>query len=75
MQARCSLGGDLAHANDNINQIKRLREHLRRLVENNNIVPTEVWEETNQINQAIAAGGERRQVMKEYARPIIGTVV
>ena len=42
MQGRRSLGGDLAHANNNINQIKKLREHLRRLAEDNNIVPTEI---------------------------------
>ena len=62
-------------ANDNINQIKRLIEHLRRLAEDPNLVPTEIEEETNQENQTMATGRERSQVMKEYTPPIIGTVV
>ena len=75
MQGRHSLGGDLTLANDNINQIRRLREHLRRLAEDHNLVPTEIEDGTDQLNQTIAAGGERQLVMKEYARPIIGTNV
>ena len=47
MQDRRSLGGDLASSNDNIHQSRRLREYLKRLVEDNNLVPTEVEEETN----------------------------
>ena len=75
MQGRRSLGGDLAPAKDNINKISRLSEHLRRLAEENNLVPIEIKEETSQTNQAMAAGGERQWIMKEYARPIIGTTV
>ena len=59
MQGWRSLGGDLAHANDNINQIKRLREHLRRLDEENNLVPIEIKEGTDQIDQVMATGGGR----------------
>ena len=61
--------------NDNINKIRRLREYLRRLVKDHNLVPIEVEEGTNQANQTMAVGGERQLVMKEYARPIISTVV
>ena len=70
-----SLGEDLAPANDNINLIRRLREYLKRLAEENNFVPTETEEGTDQINQAMAARGGRQLVIKEYARPIIGTTV
>ena len=45
------------------------------LTEDNNIVPTEVEKKTKQINQAMAIGGEKQLVMKEYARTIIGIVV
>ena len=48
---------------------------MRRLAEENNLVPTETDEGINRINQVMAAGGGRQLVMKEYARPIIGTVV
>ena len=75
MQGRRSLGGDFTPVNDNINQITRLREHLRRLAEDHNLVPTEIEEETNQENQTMAAGGGKKLVMKEYARPIIGIAV
>ena len=75
MQGRRSLGGDLKLVNDNINQIRRLREHLRKVVEENNLVPVEVEEETNLINQAMAADGQRQLEMKEYTWPIIGTTV
>ena len=44
MQGTRSLGGDLTPVNDNINHIRRLRKHLRRLVEEHNIVPIEVEE-------------------------------
>ena len=47
MQGRHSLGGDLVPANDNINQIRRLREHLRRLAEVSKLIPIEIEEETN----------------------------
>ena len=60
MQGRRSLRGDLAPTNDNINQIRRLRKHLRRLAEDNNLVPMEVEEETNQVNEAVAVGRERQ---------------
>ena len=59
MQGRRSLGRDLMPANENIHQIRRLRERLRRLSKNHNLVPTEVEEGTNQANQTMAAGGER----------------
>ena len=72
MQGRRSLGGDLAPANDNINQIRTLEEHIRRLAEVNYLIPTKTEEETN---QTMAVGGERHMVMKEYARPIIGTAI
>ena len=72
MQGRRSLGGDLIPANDNINQIRRLKERVRGLAEANNLISTEIEEE---INQPMAAGGERQLVMKEYARPIIDTFV
>ena len=72
MQGRHSLRGNLTPANDNIDQIRRLRERVRRLAEANNLIPTEIDEETN---QTMAASGERQVVIKEYARPIIGTVV
>ena len=75
MQGRHSLGGDLAPANDNINQIIRLGKRVRRLVENHNLVPMIIEEETNQDNQIMAADGERQLVMKKYAWPITGTVV
>ena len=75
MQGRHSLRGDLTPANDNINQIMRLREHLKRLEEDHNLVPTKIEDETNQENQIIAVGGERQLVIKEYAQPIIGTTV
>ena len=39
-------------ANDNINQIKRLREYLRRLAEDHNLVPIVIEEgTTKQIRQ------------------------
>ena len=60
---------------ENINRIRRLKEHLRRLAEDNNIIPREVEEETNQINQVMTVNGERQLVMTKYARPINGTVV
>ena len=44
MQGRRSLGGDLTPADDNINQIRRLRKHLRRVAEENNLVPIEIEE-------------------------------
>ena len=59
MQGRCSLGGDLTHGNDNINQIRRLREHLRWLAEDHILVPIEIKKETNQENQTMIADGER----------------
>ena len=58
--------------NKSINQIKRIRERLRRLAEENNLIPTGIEEVTDQV---MAAGGERQLVMKEYACPIIGTTV
>ena len=58
MQDRHFLGGDLTPVNDNINQIRRPREHLRRLAEDHNLVPTKVKEGTNQANQTMVAGGE-----------------
>ena len=48
---------------------------MRRLAEDHNLVPTKIEEETAQLNQAMAAGGERQLVMKEYARPIISTIM
>ena len=72
MQGRRSLRRDLTPKNDNINQIRRIRERLRRLAEDHNLVPMEIKEE---INQTMAVGGEGQLVMKEYARPIIGTVL
>ena len=75
MQDRHSLGGGFMPGNNNINQIRRLREHLKRLAEEHNIVPTVIEEGNNQANQPMAASGERQLVMKEYARPIINTVV
>ena len=45
--------------NDNINQIRRLREHLRRLFEEHNLIPMETEEGTNQTNQTMAADGEK----------------
>ena len=48
---------------------------MRTMVGNHNLVPTEIEEETNQENQTVVAGRERQLVMKEYARPIISTVV
>ena len=39
-----SLRDDLTPANNNINQIKMLREHLRRLAEDHNLVPMEIEE-------------------------------
>ena len=48
---------------------------MRKVAEENNLVPAEVKEETNLINQVMATDGERQLVMKEYARPIIGTAV
>ena len=65
MQGRHFLGGDLTPAIENINQIKRIRENLRRLVEDNNCVPTKIEKVTDQTNQAMTAGGERQLVMKE----------
>ena len=73
MQGRHSLRGDLTPTNKNIHQIRRLKETMRRLAEENNLVPMEVEEETNQTSQAMAADGERQLVTKEYARPIIDT--
>ena len=40
---------------------------MRRLAEDHNLVLMEIVEETNQLNQTMAAGGERQLVMKEYA--------
>ena len=60
--------------NDNINQIRGLREHLRRVGEENNFVPIEIKEGTIQIDQEMVAGGER-QPMMEYLWPIIGTTM
>ena len=74
-QGRRSLGGDLEPANDNIHHIRRLRKHLRKVVEDNNLVPVEVEEETNQEHHPMATSGDKQLVMKEYARPIIGTTV
>ena len=59
MYARRSLGGDLTSTNKNINQIRRIRERLKWLVEENNLVPTETEEAADQINQAMATDGER----------------
>ena len=67
MQGRRSLGGDLTLANENINQIRRITERLRRLAEENNLVPMETEEGTDQINQVMAATGERQLVIKKYA--------
>ena len=67
MQGRRSLGRDLTLANENINQIKRITERLRRLAEENNLVPMETEEGTDQINQVMAATGERQLVIKKYA--------
>ena len=75
MQGRRSLVRDLTLANDNINQIRRLREHLRRVAEENNLNPTEIEEQTDQINQVMAVARGRQLVMKEYAWPIIRTAV
>ena len=75
MQGRHSLRGHLEPTNDNINQIKRLRKRLRIVAEDNNLVPTEVEEETNQEHHPMAASGDRQLEMKEYARPITGTIV
>ena len=59
MQGRRSLGGDLTPTNDNINQIRRLREHLGRLAKEQNIVPTVFEEDNNQENQPTITGGGR----------------
>ena len=67
MQGRRSLGRDLTLANENINQIRRITERLRRLAEENNLVPMETEEGTDQINQVMAATGERQLVIKKYA--------
>ena len=76
MQGRHSLGGDLKLAAIKIiNQIRRIRENLRRLPEDNNLVPMEIEDVTDQTNQAMIASGARQLVMKEYARPIISTAV
>ena len=75
MQGRCSLGGDIEPTNNNINQISSLRECLRKVAEDNNLVPAKVGEDTNQEHHPMVASGDRQLVMKEYARPIIGTVV
>ena len=58
MQGTCSLGGDLTPVNDNIHQIKRLRERLRRLAKDHNLIPTKVEKGTNQANQSMTACGE-----------------
>ena len=75
MQGRHSLRRDLELVNDNINQIRRLRKSLRKVAENNNLVPMEVEEETNQEHHPMVASGDRQLVMKESARPIICTLV
>ena len=63
MQSRRSLGGDLTSANDNINQIRRLREHLRRLAEEHNTIPTVIEEDNNRANRSMVASGERQLVI------------
>ena len=60
MQARKAFFGRvLIPINDNINQFRRLREHLRRVAEENNLVTIEVEEGTIQIDQETVVGGER----------------
>ena len=75
MQGMHSLRGDLTPTNNNISHIRRLRKHLKRLAAENDLVPIEIEEGTDQINQAMATGGGRQLVMNEYAQPIIGTIV
>ena len=67
MQGKHSFGGNLTPANENINQIKKIRERLRSMSEENNLFPTKLEEGTNQLNQTMATGRERQLVMKEYA--------
>ena len=38
----------------------------------NNLVPIEIEEGVDQINQDMADGGGRQLVMKEYADPLLG---
>ena len=45
------------------------------MAEEGNLIPIETGEGTCQVDQAMAAGGGRQLVMKEYARPIIDTIV
>ena len=59
MQGSRSLRGDLMLANDNINQIRRLKGHFKRLAEDHNLVPTKIEEKTDQLNQTMATCGER----------------
>ena len=59
MQGRRSLGRILTPADNNINQIRRLREHLRKVAEENNLVPIEIEEGTEQRDQTMTAGGGR----------------
>ena len=59
MQGRRSLGRILTLADNNINQIRRLREHLRKVAEENNLVPIEIEEGTEQRDQTMTAGGGR----------------
>ena len=47
---------------------------MRRLAEETNLVPIETEEGTDQINLTMAADGGR-QLIKEYARLIIGTTL
>ena len=75
MQGMRSLGGDLTPADDNINQIRRLKEHLRRVAKEGNLIPIETKEGTHQANQVMATSGGRQLVMKEYAQPIISTAM
>ena len=48
MQGRHSLGGHLTPAIENSNQIRKIRDNLIRLSQNNNLVPIEIEEVTNQ---------------------------
>ena len=44
MHGRHSLRGNLTSAYENINQIRRLRKHMRKVAEENNLVPIEIKE-------------------------------
>ena len=48
---------------------------MRKVAKENNLVPIEIKEGADQINQDMTTGGGRQLVMKEYARPIIRIVV